>query len=257
MKPPFFVIGAPRSGTSYLVEVLDRHPEIFLTNETRVMTFFHRALTQWSNNKHALMTGKKVFLKTFEKHVPEIVRDFYRELGATEDMRWGDKFPHYADSKTDPELPSLINRAFPRSQFVHITRDGRDVVASLIDKGWADFDEACDVWSRHVEASRVIGNRVGPERYFEFRYDDLVTQGPKTISSLLEFLGLENAGDVTEFLIAQEKERTPFSGATTEASGIGKHGWQKKLTAQQISAFNSTFGPLLESTGYAVDPVDA
>ena len=46
MQDPFFIIGAPRSGTTFLQTVLDRHPDIFITNETRVMTFASRTLNK-------------------------------------------------------------------------------------------------------------------------------------------------------------------------------------------------------------------
>ena len=83
MQPPFFVIGAPRSGTSYLVEVLNRHPDVVMTNETRVMTFLYRALHRWSKDRMALMTERTLFLSTFRRHVPDIVRDFYRQCTYT------------------------------------------------------------------------------------------------------------------------------------------------------------------------------
>lgn len=257
MQPPFFVIGAPRSGTSYLVQVLDRHPEILLTNETRVLTFLHRALTRLSKDKMALMTERKLFLETFTSHVPLIVRDFYQRLGVDEQMRWGDKFPHYADTKTDPGLLDLIAEVFPRGQFIHITRDGRDVVGSLLAKGWVDLDEACDVWRRHVESSREIGRKVGPHRFHELRYEDLVSDGHRTVHDLLGFLGLSADPGVDGFLREQESARTPYSGATTSAGLIGQPGWRAKLTPEQIEAVQTGLGDLLEQTGYETEPTTA
>ncbi|GAA1731193.1 sulfotransferase [Isoptericola hypogeus] len=250
MQPPFFVIGAPRSGTSYLVQVLDRHPEILLTNETRVMTFMHRALTRHSKDRMALMAERQLFLETFRSHVPGIVRDFYRRLGATDEMRWGDKFPHYADAKTDPGLLDDVARLFPRCQFVHITRDGRDVVTSLVDKGWVDLEEACDVWTRHVEASRAIGRKVGPRRYHELRYEDLVADGVAATHRLLEFLGLDPAPEVDDFLREQDEERTPFSGATTPPGAIGRPGWAERLSPDQLTTVETHLAPALAALGY-------
>jgi hypothetical protein len=248
--PPFFVIGAPRSGTSYLVEVLDKHSDVFLTNETRVMTFLHRALTRHSKDKMALMTEKRLFLDTFRRHIPEIVRDFYRQLGVTDQMRWGDKFPHYADGKTDPGLLDHIAQAFPRCQFVHITRDGRDVVTSLVGKGWVDLDEACDVWERHVTASRSIGRKVGPDRYHELRYEDLVIDGLPTAGRVFDFLGVGGSDQADDFLRRQAEQRTPFSGATTPTEQIGQTGWRERLSPEQAEAVNARLQPLLQETGY-------
>lgn len=250
MQPPLFVIGAPRSGTSYLVQVLNRHPQILLTNETRVMTFVHRVLSRHSRDKMALMTERTLFLDTFRSHVPEIVQDFYRRLGATEETRWGDKFPHYADSKTDPGLLDLVDELFPRSQFVHITRDGRDVVASLIDKGWVDLDEACDVWNRHVATSRAIGRTVGPHRYHELRYEELVDEGIATAHGVLRFLGLDPVSELDDFLRSQSEERTPFSAPTTPTHAIGRPGWQERLSPDQVRAIEAHVSTTLAALGY-------
>lgn len=245
MQPPFFVIGAPRSGTTYLVEVLARHPRIVLTNETRVMTFFNRALHGLGTDRFALMDQRALFLRTFRRHIPEIVRDFYRQLGADDTCRWGDKFPHYADRRTDPELLDLLVELFPRCQFVHIVRDGRDVASSLVQKGWVDFEEACDVWTRHVSHAREVGYRIGLDRYHEMRYDDLIEDGVSSIGRLLDFLDLEPDAGVDTFLREQEERRTPFSGATTEASRIGGTGWRDRLTSEQADHASRLMADLL------------
>lgn len=233
MQPPFFVIGSPRSGTTYLVEVLARHPDILLTNETRVMTFFNRALHGLGRKRFVLMDQREQFLRVFKAHIPEIVRDFYRTLGATETCRWGDKFPHYADRRTDPELLDLLLEVFPRCQLVHIVRDGRDVAASLVNKGWVDFEEACDVWIRHVGHAREVGHRIGLDRYHEMHYDDLIENGAASTARLLRFLGLKSSSAVDSFLEGQERERTPYSGATTATTDIGRPGWADRLSPEQ------------------------
>ncbi|WP_418275970.1 sulfotransferase family protein [Isoptericola jiangsuensis] len=254
MQPPFFVIGAPRSGTSYLVQVLDRHPDVLLTNETRVMTYLHRILTRHSKDRMALMTERQLFLKTLRRHMPAIVRDFYRQLGADEQTRWGDKFPHYADSKTDPGLLGFIAEIFPRSQFVHITRDGRDVVASLREKGWADLEEACDIWNRHVSTAQRIGRKVGPRRYHELRYSDLVHDGGGTVADILDFLRLDPAAEIDDFLEEQQVTRTPFSGATTPPDLIGTSSWVDRLTTDEAGLVSDLLQTVLEATGYIDTP---
>ena len=39
MRPPVFIFGPPRSGSTYLVEAMNTHEMIFVTNEFRVMSF--------------------------------------------------------------------------------------------------------------------------------------------------------------------------------------------------------------------------
>lgn len=245
MRPPFFVIGAPRSGTTYLVEVLARHDQVVLTNETRVMTFFNRALNDLGRDRFVLMDRRAQFLDVFRQSIPDIVRAFYRSLGADDTCRWGDKFPHYADPRTDPQLLDLLDELFPECQFVHIVRDGRDVAASLVQKGWVDFEEACDVWVRHVAHARKVGHRLGLDRYHEIQYRDLTAEGVHTTARLLDFLDLAPNANVDAFLREQEERRTPFSGATTSKDAIGGNGWHTRLSDQQVDYANRVMADLL------------
>lgn len=251
MRAPFFVVGAPRSGTTYLVEVLGRHPEILLTNETRVMTFVGKILHEYGHERFVLLNERERFLSRLRRDLPDVVRRFYEDLGASPSVRWGDKFPHYADPTVDPKVLELIDEFFPRCQFVHIVRDGRDVVASLLSKGWADFDEALDVWHRHVTHAREFGLQLGMGRYYELRYADLVTDGHTTIGPLLEFLRVDpQPPGVTTFLDEQARERTPFSGATTATSRLGSTTWQHRLTPAQIARANRRLADPLVQFGF-------
>jgi hypothetical protein len=96
------VIGAPRSGTTYLTEVLNRHPAVLLTNETRVMTFLNRVIHDLGADEWVLLKHRRGFLHHLECSMAKLVRDFYGRLGLREGMRWGDKHPHYAAAAPIP-----------------------------------------------------------------------------------------------------------------------------------------------------------
>lgn len=210
LSAPFFIIGAPRSGTTYLREILNRHPQIFVTNETRVMIFINR-MNRLGDNRRLILHQRQEWMATLRQWVPLMIEDYYRQLGALPGMRWGDKYPHYADPKTDPECLSLIDSMFPTSQFVDIVRDGRDVAASIAAKDWKDAAEALDVWERHVHHAAVFGESIGTERMIRIRYEDLRDHAQPVIRGVLEFLRLEPAPEVELFLQDQERHRTPFS----------------------------------------------
>lgn len=251
MRPPFFVVGAPRSGTTYLVEVLDRHPEILLTNETRVMTFIAKVLHDYGHQRFVLLKERERFLLRLRRDLPDVVRHFYEDLGASPSVRWGDKFPHYADPDVDPRGLEIIDEFFPLCQFVHIVRDGRDVAASLLNKGWADLDEALDVWDRHVTHARDFGLQLGLGRYRELRYDDVVDHGPAVVRRVLEFLDVDpDDPNVHRFLEEQRADRTPFSGATTDRGRIGRATWRQRLTPEQIDRANRRLADPLVQFGF-------
>ena len=50
---PLFLLGAPRSGTTYAARLLDAHPEVLMTDEVRVFTFFEHAVFNARTNSFA------------------------------------------------------------------------------------------------------------------------------------------------------------------------------------------------------------
>ncbi|MDH5421882.1 MAG: sulfotransferase [Acidimicrobiia bacterium] len=243
---PIFVIGAPRSGTTYLGQVLRHHPNILLTNETRMMVMFSRILTQLCTDEWALLGHAAAFVDHLDETLPDLIASFYEKIGAREGMRWGDKYPHYADMRAHPLALVAIDRIFPNAQFVHILRDPIDVVGSITRKGWVSESQAWDVWARHVVHAREFGQVVGPERFFEIRYDELIADGIAATTELLEFLGVTQEPAVWGFLKEQELERTPFSLPTTDIASTNE-----QIAPDSPAAIPPEMAGLLRETGHA------
>jgi hypothetical protein len=80
---------------------------------------------------------------------------------------------------------------FPDAQYVHLVRDGHDVVASYRER-WgypAGVRAANSVWVTYVRTARAFGARLPRGRYHEVRYEALVADPERTARELLEFLG--------------------------------------------------------------------
>ena len=89
-------------------------------------------------------------------------------------VRWGDKGPSYVRV-----LPQ-IDHVFPTSQFIHMVRDGRDCTLSAIkkwgrDNWYYDTYYLMQTWSRNIRAGQDAARWLGPERYLEVHYEDLVS----------------------------------------------------------------------------------
>lgn len=251
MRSPLFIVGAPRSGTTYLVEVLNQHDQVMITNEARVFTFLSRSLHRLAAEDFVLGVERERFLSAYESHLAQIVEGFYRDLGVEDGVLWGDKFPHYADGGRDPECLDLINRTFPRCRFIHLIRDGRDVVASLAAKRWVGLVQATDVWKRHVRHARNFGTSIGLDRYLEVRYEDLVADGEVVLKTIETFLDLPHSEAVRSFVSAQRQERTPFSHPTSSTSELGATGmWRGRLTESQQARVLDLIRHTLEEFGY-------
>lgn len=219
MRPdPIIVMGAPRSGTTYVNEILNQHPDVFVTHETRVFVWMHRTMVEGLSHPQRFLSHRDRFEGHLARQLPDVVRSFYGELrpGA---VHWGDKNPHYASPDHAGVLP-MIRDLFPGSKFIHVYRDGRDVVASLLRKRfpdgrpWVDFEGAHELWNGHVVTGREFGREIAGSRFLEIRYEELVADDVAWARTLFDFLQIDFAPEVEAFCAAQREERTPFSGPT-------------------------------------------
>ena len=249
LTTPFWVVGAPRSGTTFFGRVLDAHPRVFCTEETRVLTFVNRIINGLAGDTWILMHHRREFLDLLREQVPGLVEEYYRRLGATPGQRWGDKHPHYADAHHDPELLDLIDELFPDSQFIHIIRDGRAVVSSNVAKGWGSVDYACDSWRRHVVHARDLGTRHGPDRYLELRYEALLERPHEVVAAVFAFLGVGPSTEVAALLDAQETARTAWS-APTEGTTIGVDAWRSRYDDETLDRVERNLADLLVELSY-------
>ncbi len=253
MAPPFWVIGAPRSGTTFLARVLDHHPEIFLTNETRMMLLFSRMLNRWVDSRRLLATSKNEIVDSLWRQAPGLIEQVYRDLGAKPGQRWGDKYPQYADGDHDPEALATIDRLFPASQYVHIIRDPRAVVASIVSKGWLVFDDAIEAWRTFVTHAHAFGMEVGEDRYHEVHFENLVEDGHSTMEEIFTFLGLGNHPQVDAFLRAEADKRTPVSAPMGRPGSVGREAWEGRLDESQVSKIEVELSGLMSEFGYGAE----
>lgn len=217
---PIVIFGAPRSGTTYLNELVNSHPLVHVTHEMRLFAWAHEVLTPPVRDERLLVTHGPEFLSHVAARLPAMIRDFYAAKWPAI-RHWGDKNPHYADVVNRGCLPT-IRRLFPGAKFLHIIRDGRDVVASLVrrrhDDGrpWADLMTACRVWSEHVAIGADFGRGLPDGSYLELRYEDLVRDDRGHAIRILDFLGIERHSAVDEFCARQQATRTRFSSPTRD-----------------------------------------
>src|SRR5207253_853324 len=99
-------------------------------------------------------------------------------------------------------------------RIVHLIRDGRDVYLSLLQ--WRDEKQARTIgrfptwatdpaitaglwWEWHVRLGMEAATRLGPDRYHEVRYEDLVADPPAACRRLCSFLGLPYDASMLRF----------------------------------------------------------
>jgi hypothetical protein len=250
---PIIIFGSPRSGTSYLRAVLSEHPEVFISQETKVFTWARQAIEVDVRDKRYFLNNRRIFESKLAPWARELILDFYRTLGKGK-FYWGDKNPHYCANQWQLKL---ITRLFEGTRFLHIIRDPRDVVASLVSKGWVDVEQAHQVWIKHVETGSEFGASLPEGQYYEVRYEELFNDGEGVTEGIFDFLNIPMADEVRDYCEQQAAERTPLSHPTRDQSLLGAGGsqWETLLDAGQRRKSLELLAPHLERWGYAAESV--
>jgi hypothetical protein len=115
-----FIVGSPRSGTTLLGDILDKHPKISQWYEPYFVwdKFFRNA-------SHDERTQEDATYQVSQ----QIYNDFLRYKKKTKSSIIVDKSP-----RNSLKIPFIL-KIFPQAYFIHILRDGRDVTLS-IHKEW-------------------------------------------------------------------------------------------------------------------------
>jgi hypothetical protein len=162
-------------------------------------------------------------------------------------QRWCEKTPRnilYADH---------LWRMFPDMRFIHILRDGRDVVSSMLRLGFwpvgasgdfpstlyfqgqVTFEKAVDYWVELLRLARLIAARIPTENYLEVKLEDLV-ENSSTLERLCNFLGEPWEPRLHDY----------------DLSKSNKGRWKTELTAEQVHFFHERAGEVLLREGYPV-----
>ncbi len=265
-KPPIFVGGAPRSGLTLLRVILESHSSIVSGPElnlipTLVLQWkdFHDVLGAHHEENYYLPPGE-----VRDNFAALINKLFAKLIEASGKDRVLDK------SAVNALVFDHIHSLFPMSPLVHVVRDGRDVVASLLRTGWlhpvtnqklsyvSDAKGAATYWVQFVERVHQIGSQEGTrDRYVEIRYEDLVRKSKRTLRGLCHFFGEDYEADILDFykfdhpLTGTEKTtQSRFSGPLDHAS-IGR--WRQDLCEKDVECVKAIAGQTLIRLGYAED----
>lgn len=195
---PVFIVGSPRSGTSILALSLAKHPDFWTSAESdflwllfgkedRFKSAYNRIQGRAAERKSWLIKND-VSISEFGAYIGQGINQLY--LSKSGGRRWIDSTPTYT------MMIETLMILFPEAKFIHIVRDGRAVVNSMINTGfdlhWAkDFRAACDTWVRYVKLGSEFLN-IYNNKLIQVRLEDLVDDPEVGFDSLLDFLGAES-----------------------------------------------------------------
>jgi hypothetical protein len=179
-RPPIFIVGCHRSGTTLLRLILDSHPNISCGPETR----FLRDLKHLTRDSWSQLSLYGFPREYWHAKVATMFGSFQQDYANRRGKRrWADKTPLYAMSL------DYIIELFPHAQVIHVIRDGRDVVASHRSTfGYWSAVKSTAKWHRYVNTVRAVGSQLPRDQYFELRYEELIGDTEGTLRTLLAFL---------------------------------------------------------------------
>lgn len=252
--------GAPRSGTTLLRRLFDRHPSICAGPETKL--FVPAAFNlDWLSGAFDIPLGELESMRRESRSQAAFIDAFAaRVTRACGKSRWAEKTPMNIRSL------DWISRHFPEASIVHILRDGRDAVCSMRqhpDWRWNDgawqkvlVPRPLETFARRWLADTAAGMRWRDDpRYVELRYEDIVAEPALVLRRVCEAVG-ETADEA--WLDEVTRPSAPHSpdglagrpddrGAISTAS-VGR--WKQDLDPEEQALLARLCGTRLRELGY-------
>ncbi len=266
IRAPIFIIGCPRSGTTVFYEKFAQHPDLaYVTRATRkapaslllarLWMVFRRdrrpreARVVWDRftrgDGDAL--GREDATPEVRSYLEKVIR---MHLALFRRPRFLNKCPGNA------VRVEWLDALFPDAIFVHMIRDGRAVVASLLQRrlkvggdywgvrppGWREFLalpplDACALqWKVVTEHALSATEKLPRERCIEVRYEDFTERPAEVLSTVAQKCGL--AWDPAQLAgIVGDVESRNYK-------------WRQTLRPDEVARLNELLGDLLARLGY-------
>jgi hypothetical protein len=230
-----FVFGSPRSGTTFLAGAIGSLPGFVDLGEVNPL--------------------KAAIPAVDARDVRRIV-DRVRRFGLVGSRRAVEQTP-----ETAFVLPAVA-QAFPQATLVHAVRDGRDVVCSLLERGWLsagreDADDAGLSFGTHprfwVEPGRSDEFRsVSDARRCAWVWRRYVTaaleSGLPLVEVRYEQLASRETAEELGGALSIAPGRIAAALRDAHAQSVGR--WSRDLDAEQLAEIETEAGDLLADLGY-------
>lgn len=270
-RPPVFLLGSQRSGTTMLRLMLNNHPSLAIPHESAFITIYFGRLARYGDlavkdnarrlladvARHPMVQRGKLIadpeavlarpIRSYAEFVDAIFRCYADALGKP---RWGDKTPFYT-----PDI-DIISRIFPDAKIVHLVRDGRDVVLSQRSIEWmsGNLPKLVLDWQWKTTIAHKVGAVLGGN-FLEVRYEDLVCRPQATLEAICAFIGepydpamLSYAAGAKDVVPSESLKWHRNSVQPPDPTQLGK--WRSKLSKSERILFEQLAGETLDLFGY-------
>lgn len=222
-----FVVGCPRSGTTKLTEIINKHSKIQCSSETHFFNInwelnYKLEIDEFIESNEFNNFFDHFRIQDFMKLNSLEIKDFSDELRSTYELnskyyankelyiksifdvivnlslKQNDTAEFFCE-KTPQHLRSVdkILKYYPEARFIHVIRDGRDVVNSLLKMPWRPdgLINNARFWKKFVrfgiEMREYLKKNDKSSYWFDLRYEELLGNPGQLLHSLCEFISLE------------------------------------------------------------------
>lgn len=242
INEPIFIIGSPRSGTTFLGKIIENIPTISYNFEPPMTKYYSK-----------LVYDREVTHKEAEKFYKLTYSILYKLINKNK-IRFAEKTPR------NVFVAEFLYKIFPKAKFIYIYRDGRDVACSLLNKPWhlktneksmkrepggylygpfphyyiekdrhdeyyktSDLHRCIWVWKNHVKKGIDLEKNMPKSVFFKIKYEELMSDPENVVKNMLSFL---NEYDDHSYQMAMEKAKS------ASLSSIGR--WENELNDAEL-----------------------
>jgi sulfotransferase family protein len=286
-----WLLGSPRSGSTWLLRLLGEHDAVIPYNEPLIGWFLGPFTCDLPGMqpgeldrstftmRRAQGSARYQFFNDEFEHVwrPDLRRMLkHRLLAHAQRYPAGEQLSRSLMVIKEPngsQSADVIMRALPRSRFLFLLRDGRDVVdselASNLKGSWISrmfagstgieaeerrkfVEQSAYKWLWRTEVvQEAYAAHTGPKHLV--RYEDLIRDPEPHLRGIYDWLGLE----LSDTELAATIERHAFEEMREEDRGEGQFSraakpgyWRESLSEDEQAVLHAVIGPKLRELGY-------
>ncbi|MBI3643584.1 sulfotransferase [Candidatus Acetothermia bacterium] len=280
---PLFILCKGRSGSTFLVDILIRHPEIGMAPVSDLIRTMLQAYPELGDPLRSHEGVKTMLHKIFEEPKFEtwelkfeiLLEELVSQLPlCRSDMARAILLAYHHKNYPGRKIWGLkrggwlathihtLRRHFPQSKYLLLIRDGRAVFASSKRAIHSDTSlpleedslRSAQVWKKIV--SSFISQK-DQASVLIVRYEDLVTEPREIIAKILWFLGVTCNDDVMDNLLFSHTPKYIYERDRHLHENVGKapqkdraSAWKKTLSPKEIKTFEKIAAKELVSQGY-------
>ncbi len=271
------ILGCQRSGTTLLREILNTG-SIHMIEENWILAYFQRERWHANGLWHRPSSDDTLEQQEWDTAVRQFVESTYgRHFARNRKERhigWGTKAPGLNMARSIP----YVSKIFPSVRYVIMTRDPRDVLASMkaspgmVGNLPSNFAEGCinspdlveiyhdlyAYWGRVYSALEVACSTV-PTNFLTLRYEEMMTHPSDAVQAVCQFLSIPFSPSLVEpfcrkisnaSVVSMNHDDYERGDFVIAQSAVGR--WKKDLSRQDLDRLIDAGADVASRWGYVL-----